>query len=669
MKIHYMKISCSLFLILFLLACDPSKEPGLTVDLTGSWRIQFRDDIRFAGPEYDDSDWDLIGVPAAWEEEGFPGYDGYVWYRKDFRLSKKMMGKVFILDMGLIHDVDAVYINGHYVNGTGEFPPGLIQVLNKRRLYRLNSNHLNFNSDNIIAVRVYNDEDLGGIVSGRIGVYSEMKDTSRYSIPVEIDLSGQWKFRAGDDSAWAGIQYDDDHWDEIDVPARWEHQGHMGYDGYAWYRQSFIMPDRLSREILILALGRINDVDEVYFNGEKIGRTGVFPGERINRDDYAYWARNRFYLIHSDLILWNRQNTIAVRVYDYGNGGGIVEGPIGIVKREGYLKYPQNISSELSNEEDERQEIDLTGQWRFEIGDSSAYSYVSFDDSIWSLIDVPAYWENAGYPGYDGFAWYRYHFLLPEKLEDDYLILKLGRIDDAEEVYLNGHHFNGYGTLAPNASSAAGVQREFVLPHSMLLFGRKNQIAVRVFDQRGSGGIYDHPVGIYSKPEISKLLKMDLSGFWKFALGDNAHWSRIDYHDSHWNDMPVPANWEQIGFPDMDGFAWYRTRVLLDQDLARERLILCLGKINDFDEVYFNGVRIGQTGSFTPVEMRPHGTLVLYFERYYFIPSHLIHWDRENVIAVRVYDIYRTGGIWDGPVGITTREAYLEYMEGRRKGK
>jgi len=643
--------------------------PGLEIDLTGSWRIQFRDNRKFADPEYDDSDWDEIHVPAAWEERGFPGYDGYVWYRTDFRLSRKIMEKTLILDMGLIHDVDAVYINGHYLNGTGEFPPNLFQVLNERRLYRLNQDHLNFHGNNIIAVRVYNDEGRGGIVSGRIGVYSELADTSKYGIPIEINLSGLWKFHVGDDSAWAETHYEDDHWDDLHVPGGWDFHGDDGYDGYAWYRQSFIMPGRLSKELLILALGRIDDVDEVYFNGEKIGRTGVFPGEFINRDDYAYWAHDRFYFIHSDLIHWDSQNTIAVRVYDFSNNGGILEGPIGIVKREDYLKYPQPVSTELSNRQIEEQEIDLEGPWRFAIGDSPAYAEVGFDDSLWPLIEVPSYWENAGYPGYDGMAWYRHRFFLPEKLKDSYLILKLGRVDDAEEVYVNGLHINGYGVLAGNARSAAGELREFPLPHRSLLFGEINEIAVRVFDERGSGGIYDHPLGVYSKPKISKLLKMNLSGFWQFTTGDSTHWSRIDYNDMHWRDMPVPANWEQIGYPDLDGFAWYRTRVVLKQDLTNERLILALGKINDFDEVFFNGVRIGRTGSFTPVEMRPHGTVILYFERFYFIPSHLIDWDRENVIAVRVYDLYRTGGIWDGPVGITTREAYLEYMESRKSKK
>lgn len=163
--------------------------------------------------------------------------------------------------------------------------------------------------------------------------------------------------------------------------------------------------------------------------------------------------------------------------------------------------------------------------------------------------------------------------------------------------------------MRSDSYSAAGVQREYAIPPVFLRFGEKNLIAVRVFDLRGCGGIADVPVGIYSHSEFSKLLIQDFSGTWKFAVGDSTHWARTDY----------------------------------------------------------NGVRIGRTGSFNPSELIPHGTFILHWERFYFIPPHLIRGDEKNVIAVRIYDVWRTGGIWDGPVGITTREAYLEYMKSRNK--
>ena len=65
-----------------------------------------------------------------------------------------------------------------------------------------------------------------------------------------------------------------------------------------------------------------------------------------------------------------------------------------------------------------RLEIDLCGDWRFEIGDNPAYAEKNFDDNGWEVIHVPNMWENEGFPGYDGYAWYRLHFFLPAQLKD-----------------------------------------------------------------------------------------------------------------------------------------------------------------------------------------------------------------------------------------------------------
>ena len=95
---------------------------------------------------------------------------------------------------------------------------------------------------------------------------------------------------------------------------------------------------------------------------------------------------------------------------------------------------------------------------------------------------------------------------------------------------------------------------------------------------------------------------------WKFAVGDSAKWSRKDYDDSEWIEITAPCEWEWQGFPNLDGLCWYRKHLTLDTHLRGESLILVLGKINDMDEVFFNGVCIGRTGAFTPVDLQPHGT-------------------------------------------------------------
>jgi sialate O-acetylesterase len=73
-------------------------------------------------------------------------------------------------------------------------------------------------------------------------------------------------------SAVAERLYNDDDWSEIKVPARWEDEGYRGYDGFAWYRKKVRVPSVFKNRNVYLELGYIDDVDEVYFNGEKIGQ-------------------------------------------------------------------------------------------------------------------------------------------------------------------------------------------------------------------------------------------------------------------------------------------------------------------------------------------------------------------------------------------------------------
>ncbi len=314
-----------------------------------------------------------------------------------------------------------------------------------------------------------------------------------------------------------------------------------------------------------------------------------------------------------------------------------------------------------------RKEISLERRWFFQIGDSLQYAKSGFDESTWKLIDVPECWENAGYPGYDGYAWYRIRVKLLKKLKDKYLVLRLGRINDVDEVYINGRKLNQWGYHGEFYRSAFDMPREYEIPAEFLHFGQTNSIAVRVYDHEGCGGIFEGPVGIYSRPENEKLLTLPLLGTWKFSLGDSIEWTRPDYDDSEWDTLSVPCFWEHQGYPDVDGFAWYRKKVTLDKHLANKNLILAAGKINDVDEVYFNGALIGHTGSIKPLQTTIDGVSTWRFERFYKIPEKLIHWDSVNVIAIRVFDSMRTGGIWYGPIGITTKKAYSKYKKKHEK--
>ena len=93
---------------------------------------------------------------------------------------------------------------------------------------------------------------------------------------------------------------------------------------------------------------------------------------------------------------------------------------------------------------------------------------------------------------------------------------------------------------------------------------------------------------------------MDLSGIWKFRIGDRTEWKKRNYDDGDWGEIFVPGRWEDQNYPEYDGFAWYRTTFELSDDLKEETLYLNLGRIDDVDETYLNGYLIGSKGSFHP---------------------------------------------------------------------
>ncbi|MBN1350708.1 glycoside hydrolase [candidate division KSB1 bacterium] len=315
---------------------------------------------------------------------------------------------------------------------------------------------------------------------------------------------------------------------------------------------------------------------------------------------------------------------------------------------------------------DLRREINLRGEWRFQVGDDIEYADPNFDDSQWDKIEVPGFWEDLGFPGYDGYAWYRVYVKLPGDLREKMLYLRLGRINDVDMVYVNNVYLNGTGSFPPDFRAAANEERTYYLPPNTLNFDDVNLIAVRVYDVGNIGGIYDGPLGIYSRQDVVQL-EMDLSGTWKFSTGDHKSWSDLEYDDSGWDDITVPALWETQGYRWHDGYAWYRKHFTMNKELAKGKPILVLGKINDIDEIFFNGVRIGSTGNF-PGEQAGYSNVNYHLrERYYYIPRHLIKWNTENLIAIRVYDMGRVGGIYEGPIGLTTQQEFMKKHNRRKK--
>lgn len=135
-------------------------------------------------------------------------------------------------------------------------------------------------------------------------------------------------------------------------------------------------------------------------------------------------------------------------------------------------------------------------------------------------------------------------------------------------------------------------------------------------------------------------LTQDLSHDWKWKAepgakrGDTGDirsgWQQPDLQDDDWDRLNVGKSWESQG-KQYNGIAWYRKTFRLDAGLRDQELMLRLGTPNDGCEVYLNGQSLGVWRFKEKINV--------------LIPSQLVRWEQPNVLAVRVWDWYKEGGL------------------------
>lgn len=112
---------------------------------------------------------------------------------------------------------------------------------------------------------------------------------------------------------------------------------------------------------------------------------------------------------------------------------------------------------------------------------------------------------------------------------------------------------------------------------------------------------------------------------------DASGWSAAADIDADWPTLQAPGNWEGQGLADVDGVVWMRKRVELKAAQAAGAAQLHLAKVDDCDEVWVNGQKVGGQCGWEQA-------------RHYTLPAGLLR-AGANWIAVRVTDTGGGGGI------------------------
>ncbi|HVV73597.1 MAG TPA: sialate O-acetylesterase [Verrucomicrobiae bacterium] len=125
----------------------------------------------------------------------------------------------------------------------------------------------------------------------------------------------------------------------------------------------------------------------------------------------------------------------------------------------------------------------------------------------WRPIGVPGYWEDQGLRNLDGVVWYRREIDVPAAMTGRPAKVFLGRIVDADALYINGKEVGNTTYQYP--------QRRYAVPADVLKAG-KNLFVVRVTNTFGKGGfVPDKPYCLIAGNDT-----VDLKGYWEYKVGE-----------------------------------------------------------------------------------------------------------------------------------------------------
>ncbi|HEV8537922.1 MAG TPA: TIM-barrel domain-containing protein, partial [Bacteroidota bacterium] len=99
----------------------------------------------------------------------------------------------------------------------------------------------------------------------------------------------------------------------------WEDQGYRDYDGIAWYRKDVTISRDLTFDSLYLTFGGVDDEYDLFLNGRKVAHHGS-AGSSV-------WSSATSTEI-SSLVTPGEKILIALRVNDWGGGGGLTLTPV-----------------------------------------------------------------------------------------------------------------------------------------------------------------------------------------------------------------------------------------------------------------------------------------------------------------------------------------------------
>lgn len=213
-----------------------------------------------------------------------------------------------------------------------------------------------------------------------------------------------------------------------------------------------------------------------------------------------------------------------------------------------------------------------------DLGQIEHWENTSYQPKGWRNFSIPGYWEDQGVKDLNGVVWFRREFEVTENWIGKPVKLYMGRIVDADEMYVNGKKIGNTTYQYP--------PRRYEIPAGLLKAG-KNTFVIRVTNQVGKGGF------VADKPYYMTVdnQQIDLKGTWQYKVGEvyplhkKGNFGGALVHQNQptalYNAMVAPV------LPmKLKGFIWYQGESNVDNPEPYNKLMPAL--INDWRTLWEN---------------------------------------------------------------------------------
>ncbi len=139
--------------------------------------------------------------------------------------------------------------------------------------------------------------------------------------------------------------------------------------------------------------------------------------------------------------------------------------------------------------------------------------------------------------------------------------------------------------------------------------------------------------------------RISLLNGWRFALTEEEHAISPEFDDSSWSCVDLPHDWqieqprsqgrpdaERQGFFPREQMGVYRLHFQAREEWRGKCVYILFDGVQHFSTIYLNGQRVGG---------RPYGYLPIFCEL-----TPMLHYDRENILAVQVDNRDPSNGTW-----------------------